>query len=318
MNFLHDLYSLSRANARTLAATVLPAFILMPLFGAPLQHACKPLREPERTRLADYVSKKYNLPQDQRLIMTSDSFVGETCFRRAEFKGSESTRSFKVQLFLSPDLRFLTTELLDSSVDPVLEKRKKDETFARALDNGHFPSRGPKDANVIMTIFSDFQCPYCSQLARMLNKDILPTEGKRARIVFRYFPLTMHKWARPAAEAAACVQEQGDEYFWSLHDFLFEQQHQFNTDNVLAKITEETKSFSKFDSGRFSACLASKKTASEVDRDIAFGTANGVNGTPTVFINGERIAGVVAPEQIRTLIREASAQSKTQLRATVQ
>src|ERR1700733_5178503 len=133
-----------------------------------------------------------------------------------------------------------------------------------------------------MTIFSDFQCPYCSQLARMLNKEILPTQGKTTRIVFRYFPLTMHPWARPAAEAVACAQEQGDEYFWRPHDFLFEQQHQFNPNNVVAKITEETKGFQKFDSGRFAACLASKRTAPEIDRDIAFGTENGVDGTPTV------------------------------------
>ena len=57
------------------------------------------------------------------------------------------------------------------------------------------------------------------------------------------------------------------------------------------------------------SCIVGKKTASKVDLDVAFATENGVAGTPTIFINGHRAAGVNAPEQIRTLIREAGSQS---------
>jgi protein-disulfide isomerase len=145
-------------------------------------------------------------------------------------------------------------------------------------------------------------------LARMLNKEILPSEGKRIRVVFRYFPLSIHNWAQPAAQAAACVQEQGDEYFWHMHDFLFTRQHEFTPDNVVARIGEEAKHLRKFDSARFGSCVSSKRTLAKIDRDIAFGTDNGVNATPTLFINSERVAGVVAPEQLRTLIKEAASQ----------
>jgi protein-disulfide isomerase len=264
-------------------AVMLIAFSSMSALGATTGTACKALGDNQRGRLLDYVKKKYKLPQTESLKFGDESLVSSTCFRKIEFKSADPKKSFQVQLFLSPDFRFLTSELLDSTVDPVLEERQKQQALAAGLTKGNFPSQGPKDAQVTMTIFSDFQCPYCAQLARMLNKEIFPKEGKTTRVVFRYFPLSMHNWARPAAQAAACVQEQGDEYFWRLHDFLFERQHEFTPDNVVARIGEEAKHFRKFDSSRFATCVASKRTEANIARDIAFGTDNGVTGTPTLF-----------------------------------
>jgi protein-disulfide isomerase len=136
----------------------------------------------------------------------------------------------------------------------------------------------------------------------------LPAEGKTTRLVFRYFPLSNHNWALAAAQATACAQEQGDDYFWRLHDFLFENQKEFTPDNVVSRLTEEAKRFRRFDSARFTSCVTGKKTAAKIDLDIAFGTQNGVSGTPTLFINGQRVASVTAPEQLRTLIRENGSQ----------
>jgi protein-disulfide isomerase len=280
-------------------------FSSMDALGATSGATCKVLGDGQRTRLVDYVKKKYKLPQTASLTVSSESFVSATCFRKVEFKSADSERKFRTVLFVSPDLRFLAPELLDSNVDPLAEERQRLQALEGALTNGNFPSRGPKDARVSITIFSDFQCPYCSQLARMLNQDIFPTEGKTIRVIFRYFPLDMHNWARPAAQATACAQEQGDDYFWHIHDFLFQRQHEFTPDNVVGRITEETKHLKRFDSARFKSCIASNGTAAKIERDIALGNESGVNGTPTLFVNGERVAGVVAPEQLRTLIREA-------------
>ena len=118
----------------------------------------------------------------------------------------------------------------------------------------------------------------------------------------------MHNWALAAAQTTACAQEQGDDYFWRLHDFLFERQREFTPDNIIARLTDETKRFHRFDSTRFASCVANKKTAVKVEQDVAFGSQNGVTGTPTMFINGERIPSVVASEQLRTLIKQARSQ----------
>ena len=150
---------------------------------------CRVLKNTERARLIEYVKKKQKLPETMSLRLGAESFVGGTCFRRLEFRSADPKRNFRLELFLSPDFRFLTRELLDSSVDPVVEERRKQQTLAAGLTTGNFPSLGPKDAQVTITVFSDLQCPYCAQAARMLTKEILPAERKTTRVVFRHFPL---------------------------------------------------------------------------------------------------------------------------------
>ena len=306
MSFRYSRRALCLQGAVTIACSVISS---MNALGTAAGTSCPVLRNSERFRLLEYVKKKYKLPQTASLTVSHESFVGATCFRKLEFKSTDPKRSFLVELFLSPDFRFLSRELLDSSVDPILEERRKQQALAAGLTTGNFPSLGPKDARVSITVFSDFQCPYCAKLASMLSKEVLPAERKTTRLVFRHFPLSGHNWALAAAQATACAQEQGDDYFWRLHDFIFERQREFTPDNIVPRLTEEARRFRKFDSGRFVSCVDQKKTAAKVDLDLALGNQNGVSGTPTLFINGQRVATVAAPEQIRTLIRETASQS---------
>ena len=303
MSFLYLRPALCFRSAITIACSVV--FSINAL-GATAGAPCTALGDTERARLVEYVKKKYKLPQTASLTVSRESFVGATCFRKLEFKSADPKRSFLMELFLSPDFRFLSRELLDSSVDPILEERRKQQALAAGLTTGNFPSLGPKDARVSIAIFSDFQCPYCAKLASMLNKEVLPAERKTTRLVFRHFPLSGHNWALAAAQATACAQEQGDDYFWRMHDFIFERQREFTPENIVPRLTEEARRFRRFDSGRFAGCVADKKTAAKVDQDLAFGTQNGVTGTPTLFINGQRVAPVATPEQLRTLIRETA------------
>jgi protein-disulfide isomerase len=118
----------------------------------------------------------------------------------------------------------------------------------------------------------------------------------------------MHAWARPAAEAALCAQEQGDSYFWALHDFMFEHQKEIAPDTLQPKLAAAAKGFDGFDQSRFATCLVERRTAPRVEEDVAFAQKNGINATPTVFING-RQTKVVAPEQLRTIIQQLSTAS---------
>src|SRR5258708_3901326 len=127
--------------------------------GAPTATACKPLGDSQRKRLLGYVGKKYKVLPTIPLALGDESFVSSTCFRKLEFKSADPKRKFKTELYLSPDLRFLTSELLDSSIDPVAEESRKQQALEGALTNGSFPSRGPQDARVSVTIVPDFQCP---------------------------------------------------------------------------------------------------------------------------------------------------------------
>jgi hypothetical protein len=132
-------------GAITIACSVI---FSMNALGATAGTSCPVLGNSERTRLLEYVKKKYKLSPTASLTVSRESFVGATCFRKLEFKSSDPKRSFLVELFLSPDFRFLARELLDSSVDPILEERRKQQALANGFTTGNFPSLGPKDARI--------------------------------------------------------------------------------------------------------------------------------------------------------------------------
>ncbi len=114
----------------------------------------------------------------------------------------------------------------------------------------------------------------------------------------------MHPWARPAAQAGVCAARQGNDYFWKLHDYLFDHQNEFTPQNLIGKISGEALRFTGFDSEEFQACLSDPSSAAKVDADVAFGSSHGVRGTPTVFVNAQRVS-VSEPEQLLSVIREA-------------
>jgi protein-disulfide isomerase len=271
------------------------------------QVQCPELGEAQKAKLAEYVVRKYKLAAGMQLDVSEVSAVEGTCFRKLRFSARNPEHPFLMDLVASPDFRFLTRELLDSRVDPLAqgEEKRLDAATLEALTRGDFPSVGPKSAPVTLTLFFDFECPFCAQMASGLMKDILPAQGDRVRVLFRNFPLEMHPWARPAAEAAACAAQQGNRYFWNLHDFLFDHQKEIKPDSLTTKVDEQAAKWSGFDVAKFDTCVAKRDTAAQIDRDLAFGREAGVSGTPTLFINGQRIVGF-KPEQIRTLIRQMS------------
>jgi protein-disulfide isomerase len=266
------------------------------------QGSCGVMGSAEKTRLVDYVQKKYKTPPSVHLQIAEVSLVKGSCFRKLEFTAQEPQASFRLDLFASPDLRFLAREVMDSNGDPIAEEKQRAEALYAGLTHGDFPTRGKTNAPVTLAVFSDFQCPYCSRFAAIVT-DLAPEEAAKVRLVFRHLPLPMHSWARPAAEATACAQEQGDSYFWGLHDFLFDHQKEITRDNILQKLAEAEKSVSGFDQGKFAACVIERKTAAQVERDISFAQEHGINATPTVFLNGQQTQ-IVAAEQLQTLLRE--------------
>jgi len=280
-------------------------FLSLPAFLAGVANAqCPPIQGADKAKLVDYVQKKYRTPATVHLEVADVAFVGSTCYRKPEFKAREPGTSFHLELFASPDLRFLTRELLDSRVDPAVEERQKAEALAAGLTRGDVPARGRADAPVTVAVFSDFQCPYCAGFAATMKR-IPPTEADKMRLVFHFFPLPMHPWARPAAEAAACAQQQGNSFFWALHDFIFDHQKEIAPDTLQPKLAELAKGLSGLDQGRFALCVMERKTAAQIDRDVAFARQNGINATPTAFVNGEKTQ-IVSPEQVRALIRQLS------------
>jgi protein-disulfide isomerase len=145
------------------------------------------------------------------------------------------------------------------------------------------PSKGAKDAPVVLVAFSDFQCPYCSNAEETLAQ-VEKVYGKRLRIVFRHYPLSMHKDAPRAAEAAICAEDQGK--FWPYHDLLFANQDKLSEDGL-----KELAAKAGLKKDAFAKCLASGRHAADWKKDADDGRKAGVTGTPSFFINGRMLFG---------------------------
>lgn len=161
-------------------------------------------------------------------------------------------------------------------------KRPVDVDRVQDIPVGSSPVKGDPNAPVTIVEFSDFQCPYCSRLQPTLS-EVLEAYPKEVRLVFKDFPLSFHKQARNAAKAARAAGEQGK--YWEMHDLIFENYN---------KLTEEM--FSDFaaqlglDMKAFSADYASTKYDRLIQEDMILGQKVGVQGTPTLFLNGKKMS----------------------------
>jgi predicted DsbA family dithiol-disulfide isomerase len=161
---------------------------------------------------------------------------------------------------------------------------------------GH-PALGAADAPVTVVEFSDFQCPYCSQVGPTLKK-LTEDYGDNVRLVFRQFPLLrIHPEAQKAAEASLCAEEQGK--FWEMHDAMFADQKKLGIDDL-----RNTAQTIGLDLALFNACLDSGKHADAVRDDLMDGTRVGVSGTPAFFVNGRPLSGAVPYQTIAKTVDE--------------
>lgn len=157
---------------------------------------------------------------------------------------------------------------------------------------------GGEKAPVTIVVFSDFQCPFCARGADVVNQ-IKKKYGSKVRIAFRHFPLPMHKEAVPASEAAMCVYDQNKEKFWKFHDIAFKNQDKLDEANLLKHAKD-----AGADEKKFKECVASKKYAEHVQKDLAYGETLGVKSTPSFYVNGQPVSGALPLETFSEMIDE--------------
>lgn len=157
--------------------------------------------------------------------------------------------------------------------------------------------QGPNHAPVTLVEYGDFQCPYCGA-AYPIIKEVQREMGDDLRFVYRHFPLTdEHPHAEEAAEAAECAAAQGA--FWEMHDVLFEHQDALDLESLV-----DYASRLGLDAARFQRDLKSHKFKEAVYQDFMSGVRSGVNGTPTLYINGDRYEGRVDVDSLMEALQE--------------
>ena len=193
----------------------------------------------------------------------------------------------------------------DLSKDPFAETMSKIDVSGR-------PTRGIKASKVVVVNFDDFECPFCSRMHQNLFPDILKEYGDRVTFVYKDYPLAeIHPWATHAAVDANCLASQNSDAYWDFADYIHANQHEVNNEKTpgarleaLDKLTMLQGQKHNVDVVKLQSCIKAQDE-SAVKASMKEAEHVGVEATPTLFINGEKIDGAVPVSELRAVLDRA-------------
>lgn len=171
-------------------------------------------------------------------------------------------------------------------------------------------SKGNKEAKVIITEYSDFQCPACRSYESLV-KQVITDLGDKTLFVYRHFPLSsIHKNAQMAAQAAEAAGRQGK--FWEMHDMLFDRQKDWAEQTNAKDLFVEYAGFIGINKDQFKTDMTSSEVKDRIKIDVDSGTKASVQGTPTFFVNGQRLEGPNSIEDFKKAVEDAEKKLQSQ------
>ncbi|MEQ9319511.1 MAG: thioredoxin domain-containing protein [Polyangiaceae bacterium] len=171
--------------------------------------------------------------------------------------------------------------------------------------SAHTPTRGGARAKVTLTMFTDFQCPFCGRAVDTI-KQVEKTYGKRVRIAFRHKPLPFHRQAMGAHEAAAeAFRQGGSDKFWSMYELLFADQKSLDRQTLEAHARSLGLNMSQF-----RRALDSGQHKKAIEKDIEISEDVDIRGTPAFVINGHVVTGAQPFAKFRKVIDRALKDAK--------
>jgi len=195
----------------------------------------------------------------------------------------------------------ITGDILPFGAHPFDEARMKLEKGV----NG--PAKGPAKAPVTIVEFSDMQCPHCQKVAPMVES--LLAQEPDAHFVFQNFPLPSHNWALKAAGYVDCVGRASNEAVWKFIAKTFEDQANITEANADEKLKAITTA-SGANADEVAACAVKPETKSRIEASVALGRSVGVNGTPSIYINGRGLSGGVPVDTLKKIVDFMASQEK--------
>jgi protein-disulfide isomerase len=159
-----------------------------------------------------------------------------------------------------------------------LYKARFDEAAVKVIPLDGSPSRGPTTPLVTIVEFADFECPFCQQMAPLLDALWEKRKGS-VQFVFKFMPLAMHPHGEISARAAIAADRQGK--FWEMNRRLFGAGSRLDEGDLDGYANELN-----LDIDRFHSDMRSEATNQRLATDRKLADALGVKGTPTLFIDG--------------------------------
>ena len=224
---------------------------------------------------------------------TENNTIARPWFRRWWFI------SILVLIVLWFGLPFIITPLVEKyEVGRVLQNTETplSKVGLSLLETTDDPFIGYTDAPVVIVEFLDYQCPFCKQAVPIM-KQVLSTYPDTVKLIIRDFPIdSVHPEAISAAVAANCAQAQGN--FWEYHDALYDQQDELG-ENLYQSLARQF----NLDLTKFDSCSKSLAVRKEIGDDYDAGIKAGVGGTPTFFVNGQKVEGPLPIDLWKQIIK---------------
>jgi protein-disulfide isomerase len=185
----------------------------------------------------------------------------------------------------------------------------------RVSGKGRPPRGGPENAPVLIVGFDDLECPFCARMNATLFPAVLERYKDQVRVVYRDFPLyDIHPWAMHAAVDANCLGDASTTGYWSFVDYVHAHASEMmGTENTAAKANQTLDKLAldegarqKVDASALAACVQKQDNSREkASFDEAAGDPLHINSAPILFVNGEKIEGVIPVETLFRVIDDA-------------
>jgi protein-disulfide isomerase len=292
------------SNAVRLSRLLVFALALAPA-GCHAQPPAGGKLSPELTRRVEIlIRQKTNLPANYDIIIGPRTHSEIPGFDEITVLFSADGKTSKPMSFLvSTDGKTMAQfSKFDISKDP-----------KTLVSDAGRPSRGgPANAPVVIVGFDDLECPFCAKMHAQLFPAIQERYKDQVRIVYRDFPLDQHPWATRAAIDANCLAAQSAPAYWSYVDAVHGHLADIGgAEKTIAKANETLDTMAK-DEGKLqkvndaalNLCIE-KQDDSAVKASIKTASDLGVEATPALFINGERLEGALPIEYVYRMIDKA-------------
>ena len=254
-------------------------------------------------RIEVLVRSQFSVPLDYTVTIGARKPSNIPGYDALSITFSRGAKTNPFDFLISNDGKTLARlETFDLSKDPTA-----------TIDTGGRPIRGNPEAKVTVINFDDLECPYCGRMHQALFPSTLQHYKVKVRFIYKDDPLSeLHPWAMHAAVDANCLATQSADVYWTYVDYLHGHGEEVTGESrdlnksfaALDRIAHQEASIAKLDEVKLSACLTkqdetvARASAKEAD-------ALGIDGTPALFINGERINGAMPEDQVWMVIDRA-------------
>ena len=175
------------------------------------------------------------------------------------------------------------------------------------------PARGgPANAPVLIVGFDDLECPFCAKMHEQLFPALTQRYKDQVHIVYRDFPLDQHPWAMRAAIDTNCVGAQSPTGYWNLVDYIHahaaemggEEKSLAKANDTLDSLARDEGKRQKLNADALNACIV-KQDDTAIKASVKLGESLGVDSTPALFVNGEKVEGALPLEYLYHVIDSA-------------